>query len=202
MKTNVIEIKQETEGGLVIAGYGVVFGGRDLEGDTFTSDTDFRLRGFPNPVHYQHGFDEAIGTREIGETVRKTLDDKGMWVEAQLALSEEYLEDIKELIEKGVLGWSSGSVPHIVERKGGLIKTWPVYEFSLTPTPAEPRTLGVSVQPAVEGGGEAKIWSLPVWPANIPNGGTVTDTSSQHDQAIALADASARSIRARLSLQH
>ena len=48
-----------------------------------------------------------------------------------------------------MLGWSSGSVPHLVQRtKGSLpgtqkITSWPIVELSLTPTPAEPRTIGV-----------------------------------------------------------
>jgi hypothetical protein len=46
-------------------------------------------------------------------------------------------------VQKGKLGYSTGSVAHLVERLEGNIKRWPVYELSLTPTPAEPRTLGV-----------------------------------------------------------
>ena len=57
--------------------------------------------------------------------------------------SKQYVDQVLKLIEKGVLGWSSGSVSHVVRREGGLIKSWPVVEFSLTPTPCEPRTLGV-----------------------------------------------------------
>jgi HK97 family phage major capsid protein len=41
------------------------------------------------------------------------------------------------------LGWSSGSIAHLTQRANGIIKSWPIVEFSLTPTPAEPRTLGV-----------------------------------------------------------
>jgi len=34
-------------------------------------------------------------------------------------------------------------VGHLIEREGKTIKRWPIVEFSLTPTPAEPRTIGV-----------------------------------------------------------
>jgi HK97 family phage major capsid protein len=67
----------------------------------------------------------------------------GVWVEAQIDLSKKYAREVLKLIEEGLLGWSSGSVPHLVEKLQSWLKRWPVVEFSLTPTPAEPRTLGV-----------------------------------------------------------
>ena len=43
-------------------------------------------------------------------------------------------------MDQGVLSWSSGSLPHLVEVGAeGRIKRWPIVEGSLTPTPAEPR---------------------------------------------------------------
>ena len=42
------------------------------------------------------------------------------------------------------MGISSGSIGHLIRIDGGQIRKWPVVEFSLTPNPAEPRTLGVS----------------------------------------------------------
>jgi HK97 family phage major capsid protein len=53
------------------------------------------------------------------------------------------VDEVLRLIEQGVLGWSSGSVSHLVRRAQGVIKHWPIVEFSLTPQPCEPRTVGV-----------------------------------------------------------
>jgi len=46
-----------------------------------------------------------------------------------------------ELVRKGVLGMSTGSLQHLVHRQDGELKRWVVGELSLTPTPAEPRTI-------------------------------------------------------------
>ncbi|NLS79690.1 MAG: phage major capsid protein [Chloroflexi bacterium] len=64
---------------------------------------------------------------------------------AQLYKHNEYLAGLQELMKQGALGWSSGAVGHLAEidPETGEVKTWPIAEWSLTPTPAEPRTLGV-----------------------------------------------------------
>jgi HK97 family phage major capsid protein len=132
------------DGGYTLAGWGVIYGGVDLQGETFTKDTDFWFdRLSPTPlVLYQHGQDGALKQHVLG---RATVEpqDMGLWVEAQVALSDKYAEAIRELAEKGALGWSSGAVGHLAARDGKTITSWPIVEFSLTPTPAEPRTLGV-----------------------------------------------------------
>ena len=48
-------IKSITADTVTIAGYGVVFGGSDLDGETFTKDTDFMLDLVPNKLTlYDH----------------------------------------------------------------------------------------------------------------------------------------------------
>ena len=141
-------IKSITADTVTIAGYGVVFGGSDLDGETFTKDTDFMLDLVPKKLTlYDHGTNHAIKTTVIGRIPADNIkvDEFGLWIEAELARSNEYTAYIMALAEKGVLGWSSGSVSHLVERSGKTIKSWPIIEFSLTPTPAEPRTLGAEV---------------------------------------------------------
>ena len=136
----------ETADSFKLGGYGVVFGGRDLEGEFFDKDTDFwldRLTRTP-PVLYQHGKDKRAQTHMIGKGVVSDPDDIGLWVEAQIALADEYAEAIRELASTSKLGWSSGTAGHLAQRDGPRIKSWPIVEMSLTPTPAEPRTLGVS----------------------------------------------------------
>ncbi len=169
------------ERSFTLAGYGVLFGGADLEGETFTKETDFWTAHMPEhpPVLYQHGQDAAIKRTVLGHAT-VTVQDVGLWVETQISLAHQYAAAIRELAEKGVLGWSSGAVGHLVERDGKMLKTWPIAEFSLTPTPAEPRTLGVhelrslaEFEPAVEG-------LLP----EVDDASTVGETKAQTEPVI------------------
>ena len=140
-------------GGGKIGGYLVRFSDNkaaDLEDDFFTRETDLGVGdGAALPVYYQHGFDSQLKTRRIGRGVTK-LDDVGMWFEAQLELRDEYERMIYELAQSGKLGWSSGAAGHLVEReqigKAWHIKSWPIAEASLTPTPAEPRNSAMPIK--------------------------------------------------------
>jgi HK97 family phage major capsid protein len=144
--TTQVQIKSETDNSLIVAGYGVVFGGEDLAGETFSADTDFMLELVPTKMalydHRQNAVvKHAIGTIPNGNI---KIDEVGLWIEAELDKSKAYVSAIRDLVKAGALGWSSGSVGHLVERSGKTIKQWPIVEFSLTPSPAEPRTLGVT----------------------------------------------------------
>jgi len=144
--TTSVKIIGQDENTITLGGYGVVFGGRDLEGETFTKDTDFMLDLVPKKlVMYSHGLTEVKHSLGFVDNATIKLQEAGMWIEAQLELSKKYVQEIKRLAEMGILGWSSGSVPHLTNVEKGIIKQWPIIEFSLTPTPAEPRTLGVEV---------------------------------------------------------
>ena len=136
------------EGGKV-AGYLVRYSTEtdpDLTGDHFTSETDFG-DATKSAVLYQHGMDETLKRRKIGDgELRK--DDVGVWIEAQLNLRDEYEKAIYELAKKGKLGWSSGTAGHLVERnKSGKILSWHLgLDASLTPTPAEPRNGAITLK--------------------------------------------------------
>ena len=138
---------KETDDAYTIGGYGVVWGGRDLVGTYFTENTDFwldRITATP-PVLYHHGFDQTTKKAVLGQVTSIKADKTGLWVEAQLEKSRQYVKDVMELINKGVLGYSTGSVSHLAEEtKSGHILSWPIVEVSLTPEPAEPRCLGVA----------------------------------------------------------
>jgi HK97 family phage major capsid protein len=138
-----VSIKAITDSAVTVAGYGVIWGAHDLEGDTFTRDTDLDLDYVPvKRVYYDHKLDPDA-KEVLGKVTATLVDETGLWVEAQLDRSAKYVAAVVKLIEKGVLGWSSGSISHLVHRGGSILKSWPIAEFSLTPTPAEPRTLGV-----------------------------------------------------------
>ena len=138
-----VKLLSQNDTTVTVGGYGVVFGGKDLEGETFTKDTDYMLNLVPNkPVYYDHALQKDV-THSLGEVVKIVVDDVGIFVESQLQRSKRYVDGVLKLIEEGVIGYSSGSIGHLIERAGKTIKRWPIVEFSLTPTPAEPRTIGV-----------------------------------------------------------
>ena len=112
----------------------------DLDGDYFDASTDFGIEtGDRLPVYYNHGLDSTLKRRRIGRAT-VYIQDVGVWVDAQLDMRDEYEKAIYALIEKGKVGWSSGSLPHLVEREpqknAHYIKAWPLGEASVTPTPA------------------------------------------------------------------
>lgn len=144
---NAVKVIKQDDKTVTVGGYGVVFDGQDLEAETFTKDTDFMLDLVPEKlVLYDHGQNRKIG-RKIGHVSNENIrpDDVGLWIQGELDKSAQYIDGVMKLIDEGVLGWSSGSVAHLTRRDNGVIKSWPIVEFSLTPTPAEPRTLGVEL---------------------------------------------------------
>ncbi len=150
-----LAVKKLDDGGRV-GGYLVVWGDAtrtDLQGEYFTPQTDLGLDWYPRrPVLYHHGLDGEVGPVLIGQIEAWQADETGLWVEAQLDLRSRWGRAVMELVEAGALGWSSGSMPHLVEvSAGGRIDRWPIVEGSLTPTPAEPRfTDAVAVKVAYE----------------------------------------------------
>lgn len=169
-----VEIKSRKNGKAVIAGYGVVFEGEDLYGETFTKSTDLMLDLVPEkPVLFNHGIPVTLRKEDmsasfsiknfLGAVSRSAMkfDENGLFIEAVLDESQEYVAEVLELIEQGVIGWSSGSIGHLVEMDGKNIKRWPIVEFSLTHTPAEPRTLGVEhLRGLLEAVGDEEVLEL------------------------------------------
>lgn len=139
-------------GGGKVGGYLVRFSTAndpDLTGDFFTAETDFGDFKAA-PVLYQHGLDAKMGKRKLGSGDLKK-DDVGVWIEAQLALRDDYEKAVYEMAAAGKLGWSSGTASHLVERapegKAARITAWPLgLDASLTPHPAEPRNAAQSLK--------------------------------------------------------
>ncbi len=136
-----------------VGGYLVRYGNPkdvDLEGDFFSKETDLGVDDEGSlPIYYQHGHDSVMKTRRIGRGKVK-YDDVGMWLEAQLEMRDEYERMIYEMASNGKLGWSSQAAGSLVERerigKSSHIKSWPIAEASLTPTPAEPRNVVLPIK--------------------------------------------------------
>lgn len=113
----------------------------DLDGEFFTKATDFDVEpGDPTRIYYKHGLDPVLKRRKLG-TGTLAIDDVGVWVEAQLSLRDDYEAAIYGMAEAGKLGWSSGTLPNLVEKEAAgkaiHIKAWPLgKDASMTPTPA------------------------------------------------------------------
>lgn len=132
-----------------VGGYLVMWGSvhqRDLQQEYFTPATELGLDWYSQrPMLYHHGLDGQMKATVIGVIDTLKTDNTGVWAEAQLNMHNQYVAAVLKLIQKGVLGWSSGSLPHLVEVAGnGEIKRWPIVEGSATPTPAEPRRTGIT----------------------------------------------------------
>lgn len=116
-------------------------GSPDLDRDYFAVDTDYDLEENKSAtVYYDHGRDPVLKRRKLAKA-KMIPDDVGVWVETQLAMRDDYEKAVYRLAELGKLGWSSGTAPHLVERKRvgnfNKILTWPLGDdASLTPMPA------------------------------------------------------------------
>lgn len=128
-------------GDYTLQGRGIVYGGQDLTGDRFTKATDLGdTRSFVGtPVYYDHGLSSIRG--QIGTVKMWTPTDDGIDVQIELDKRLDYVGDVMKLVKSGALGLSTGALSHLVVRDKGELKRWVVGEISLTPTPAEPRTL-------------------------------------------------------------
>jgi HK97 family phage major capsid protein len=173
-KQMTVYVKAVTDDAATVAGYGVIFGGADLEGESFTPDTDYMLDLAPTKLVF---YDHTLGDVKhvIGKTLSMEADENGLWVEAELNRHAAYVDYVLQLVEKGALGWSSGSVGHLTRRDGKTIKTWPIVEMSLTPTPAEPRTLGVELIKSLSATDPAFAMLLP----ETARSAVVDDTKSE-----------------------
>lgn len=123
-----------------VKGKGVVFGGKDLMGDTFTKETDYgEARSFVGmPVYYDH----AMGglKSQIGEVKAYEFADDALIFEVEIDRRKKYAETVMQLANQQALGMSTGAVAHLVYGEKGVMKRWVIGEVSLTPIPAEPRT--------------------------------------------------------------
>ena len=124
----------------VAAPFGGPLNGKDLQGEFFTPRTNFCEDWYPTrPIIYHHGMDKDLKTTVVGhDTATKTVD-AGRWIQAQLDKSNQYWNQIKQLIKEGRLFFSTSAVPHLVEKAvDGELTVWPWVETSLTVSPANP----------------------------------------------------------------
>ncbi len=165
-----------------IAGYLVRYsdpGTPDIDGEFFTKGTDFSL-GFPASVglYYNHGLDPKVGRQRIG-TAEVKSDDAGLWMEAQLDVSNRYQALVYELAKQGRLGSSSGAAAHLVQKrlagKSTELLAWPLAEASVTVKPADPRNMIAALK---------SLETLPSLEELAAELKTANLTLSQHSEAV------------------
>lgn len=141
----------------LIEGYAVAFTSpdeRDLHGQYFTQKTNFHremdeIVGIP--ILYHHGLDGRIKRRILGYVTKSSMDERGVWIQAQLDMHKDYVQDVHELAKRGVLSFSSGAdAPYVSASNDGHLDDWPFIEFSETPTPAEPNKTVISAKTYTE----------------------------------------------------
>lgn len=148
---NNLKMLDKTDDQLRVGNYIVLFGGKDLAGEHFTSKTMLEsayTKSGVLHVDFEHGRDpDKMGIDQddiLGFVAWKTakIDDVGVFVERVLNRRAKYMEVIEPLIEQGLIGTSSQAVTGKTARtKDGEILEWPLMRDSLTFTPAEPRML-------------------------------------------------------------
>jgi hypothetical protein len=131
-----------------VEGLLVVFGNpdaTDLENEFFTKETEFgRQRETPIWLNHAQPVKTASGIILVEEPVgygELEVVDEGVIIRGLLDAKYRYLAQIAR-----ELGWSSGTAAHLVKRepvgKAVFIKRWLLgLDASITPTPAEPRTM-------------------------------------------------------------
>lgn len=126
-------------------GYGVLWGGpdrKDLSGEWFTPLTEeftaiFKALG-KLPALYHHALDPALKTTVVGVIDQMRADHVGLWLEGEFLKGSEYISAIQQLVERGALGYSTGTLPGARKASpSGEILRWPIIEATFTPTPME-----------------------------------------------------------------
>jgi hypothetical protein len=123
--------------------------------DFFTPDTDFGPFK-TSLVFYNHTLDDELDRRVLDESASLKTDRAGIWMEGQLKLRDAYEKKLFGAIKDGKMGLSSGTASHLVRREkqpngSHKILYWPLgLDASITPTPAEPRTMAVAIKSLAE----------------------------------------------------
>jgi phage head maturation protease len=137
--------------GLLLSGYASRFGEVDLEGEVMHREAFSAIKSewgaaARPPVYYNHGFDDSIGFRQIGECTRYDVDDVGLKVEVFLPRDPDprrfsgaallRYRDVYSGIAGGkTTGLSLGGAKAL---SGSGIKRWSTGELSIVDRPCLP----------------------------------------------------------------
>ncbi len=102
-----------------VGGYLVKFGGDgDLSQwrDVFGKDTNYG-KHTKSDVWVHHRMLPGRGKQQLTNQAELGMDDEGVFVKHLLDLRKSYEAKLYAMAQDGKLGWSSGTAPHLVERK-------------------------------------------------------------------------------------
>lgn len=135
--------------------------------DFFTAETYFG-EAKSVPVYFHHGLPieakAADGSvLKVGPMKTKigtgalSVDETGVFIDAVIDEAGEYQAAVQQMLDAGLLGWSSGVPSHLVVRepvtdasgttKAHHVRQWLLAEGSMTHTPAEPRNVASAPAP-------------------------------------------------------
>ena len=119
--------------------FGGPLGGKDLDGEWFSRNTDIKPDWFSErPVLWHHGQDRTLRDTVIGKAVLdEEPDEDGWWVDVWLKHGERRTSLVKRLAEKAPLFGSSGTIGYLKKSDPhtGEILVWPYVEQTLTTSP-------------------------------------------------------------------
>lgn len=122
---------------------------KDRDGEYFSSRTDLGLEaGWQRwPLYWHHTRDSSVGDRRIGWANGLTKKADGWWTSVEVD-DPRLLARLEQMAGDGKLFASSGSVAHLVRRgPDGEIRTWPLAELSLTPSPTNGKAVARLAKP-------------------------------------------------------
>ena len=139
-----LSIKSVTDDTVVLEGNAIVWDSVDLSGEFFGRDVDLYDAFLPErvPILWEHAR-EGIGAKILGYAEKLTRTDIGLRARLVLDGLGDLRDTVVDLVRKGQLGLSSGSVAHLTKRDGNRIVRWPLAEISLTTRPMEPGTMSL-----------------------------------------------------------
>lgn len=104
-------------------------------------DTDYGS-ATKSDVYVHHRMLPGLGKKQLRNQADIGFDDAGVFIKHLLDLRDPYERALYTAAQQGKLGWSSGTAPHLVERKSledgrHIVAKWPLgLDASYTPTPA------------------------------------------------------------------
>jgi hypothetical protein len=161
---NSLKFLSKTDKELRVGNYMVLFGGKDLQQEHFTKNTDFESAYTQTGmlhIDWEHGREPKTMRDPVAPNVDDVLgyvdwktakiDEIGLWAERVLNRRNKYMKYVEFLIENGLIGSSSMTTNEgDTKTKDGEIVKWPLYRDTLTVRPAEPRMMTDNVIAAIK----------------------------------------------------
>lgn len=113
-------------------------GGVDLDGETFTPDTDIKPDWWTSrAVDWHHGQDRTMGRHVIGKATDLAMEDDGWWVTVWLNHGDQRRRLITRLQEAGAVLYGSSEPVHgmVKVKADGAIEQWPYWRQTLSTSP-------------------------------------------------------------------